>query len=241
MKKMVMTMFSFALVFVLTAAAGGTSKVEAATNKEYLEISKNVLYYGEVKDGMPHGKGTMTWYQTKSYAGDWVNGKRNGLGKYVANSTSDRKETKITYDGAWKNDQKVGNGALFTRVTDFDGEVEYHKIQFGTFANDRFAAGYSVAHSEKDPVYSFNYKDANLNLQIMGTNVNMKDAWKNGKFTTIQYMKGDVAKHYAVKFNENPSLVKQNKATLEFLKKLQTQINPHLVKFEALAKRVPLA
>jgi hypothetical protein len=54
-------------------------------------------------------------------------------------------------------------------------------------------------------------------------------------------MKGKVIKHYSVTFDENPSLVKQNKATLKYLQGLQTQINPYLIKFESLSKRVPLA
>ncbi|MGO4545609.1 hypothetical protein AB4Z29_12480 [Paenibacillus sp. 2TAB23] len=240
MKKTVMMLLSFALVFVLTVG-GVASKVEAGAQKEFLQISKYENYYGQVKDGQPHGKGTMTWYSTKSYSGDWVNGKRTGTGTYVNKYKEDSKDIVITYNGEWKNDIKVGNGSLNTKITDYLGVVEYHKIQFGTFANDIFAAGYSVAHKKADPIYSYNYKDAKMNLQITGTNVNMKDAWKTGKFPLIQYKKGNVMKHYSIAFNENPSLIKQNKATLAYLKNLQAQINPHLVKFEALSKRVPLA
>ncbi|WP_138752090.1 hypothetical protein [Paenibacillus sinopodophylli] len=241
MKKTVMMLFSFALVFILTAGAGGAPSAEAATNKQFLFISTNQSYYGELKDGQPHGKGTMSWYSSKTYSGDWVNGKRTGQGTYVNRYKEDDNSIVVTYSGQWKNDLKVGNGSLNTKITNVLGKVEYHKIQFGTFANDRFAAGYSVAHTKSEPAYSYNYKDASLNLQISGTNVNMKDAWKNGKFPLIQYTKGNVSKHYSVAFDENPSLVKQNKATLTYLKNLQSQINPHLVKFEALAKRVPLS
>ncbi|CAM4467089.1 hypothetical protein FHS16_003206 [Paenibacillus endophyticus] len=240
MKKTVMMLFSFALVFVLTAG-GGAAKVEAGAKKEFLQISKYENYYGQLKDGKPHGKGTMSWYSTKSYSGDWVNGKRTGTGTYVNKYKEDSKDFVITYSGEWKNDIKVGNGSLNTKITNINGVVDYHKIQFGTFANDIFAAGYSVAHTKANPVYSYNYKDAKMNLQITGTNVNMKDAWKTGKFPLIQYKKGNVIKHYSVAFNENPSLIKSNKATLVYLKNLQSQINPHLVKFEALSKRVPLA
>jgi len=239
MKKMGLLMLSLFLVFVVSAGASGGSTVEAAAKKEFLEISKNVVYYGQLKNGKPHGKGTMSWYQTKSYSGDWVDGKRSGFGKFVSRSTSEG--TEITYDGAWKNDLKAGNGSLYTKITSSDGIVQSHKIQFGQFTNDKFTAGYSVLHVKEAAAYSFNYKDATMNLQVIGTNVKMKEAWKNGTFSTIQYMKGKVMKHYAVAFNENPSLVKQNKATLKYLQGIQSQVNTHLIKFESLAKRVPLA
>ncbi|WP_054027757.1 hypothetical protein [Bacillus sp. FJAT-28004] len=238
MKKLSFLMLSLVLVFVVITAASGGTTVEAAAKKEFLEISKNVVYYGQLKNGKPHGKGTMSWYQSKTYSGDWVDGKRSGLGKFVSSSSDG---IKITYDGAWKNDQKAGNGSLNTKITNSLGVVQSHKIQFGQFANDRFTAGYSVLHVKDDPAYSFNYKDAKMNLQLLGTNVKMKETWKNGKFHTIQYMKGKVIKHYSVTFDENPSLVKQNKATLKYLQGLQTQINPYLIKFESLSKRVPLA
>jgi hypothetical protein len=240
MKKTVYLVLSMALAFVLTAGAWGAPTAEAAAKKEYLQVAKNVIYYGELKNGQPHGKGTMTWFSTKSYAGDWVNGKRSGVGKYVNKYISDGKDMLVTYDGEWKNDLKSGNGALTTKITGFDNTVEYHKIQSGTFATDRFVFGFSVAHSDGVQPYSFNYKDAKMNLQIFGTNVNMKQAWKNGEFHTIQYSKGKVIKHYSIDFNENPSLVKQNKATLQYLKGIQSEINTHLDKLERLAARVPL-
>ncbi|MFB5267818.1 hypothetical protein ACE41H_13640 [Paenibacillus enshidis] len=43
----------------------------------------NAVYYGEVKDGKPHGKGTMKWSNDKSYSGNWVAGQRSGSGKCV--------------------------------------------------------------------------------------------------------------------------------------------------------------
>jgi hypothetical protein len=240
MRKSVYLVISLALVFIFTAAAGGTTTVEAATEKVYREISKNVTYYGQMKDGKPHGKGTMTWYATKTYSGDWVNGKRTGSGKYVNKYKSDNKDYVVTYDGQWKDDLKSGNGTLLTKIMGRDETVEYHKIQFGTFTSDRFATGYSVAHSTGDQPYSFNYKDTKMNLQIFGTNVNMKQAWKDGKFHTIQYTKGKVMKHYSVTFDENPSLVKQNKTVLTYLKGLQSDVNPYLEKLERLSARVPL-
>jgi len=239
MKKLSFLMLSFLLVFVVASGASGGTTANAAAKKEFLEISKNVVYYGQLKNGKPHGKGTMSWYQSKTYSGDWVDGKRTGLGKFVSKSTSEGIET--TYDGAWKNDQKSGNGSLNTKIINSEGVVQSHKIQYGQFVNDRFTAGYSVLHVKDDPAYSFNYKDAKLNLQLLGTNVKMKETFKNGKFHTIQYMKGKVMKHYSVTFNENPSLVKQNKATLVYLQGLQSQINPYLIKFESLSKRVPLS
>ncbi|WP_082197916.1 hypothetical protein [Bacillus sp. FJAT-26390] len=246
MKKVTFYAFSLILAFVFTTSAWGASTASAAAKKEYLVISKNVLYFGQLKNGKPHGKGTMTWYQTKTYSGDWVDGKRTGNGKYVnkykTDFKNDNKEYVLTYDGQWKNDLKVGSGSYFTKVIDHNGKVESHKIQYGTFANDRFVAGYSVAHSLADQPYSFNYKDSKLNLQLFGTNVGMRKVWKDGKFDTIQYTKGAVKKNYSAALNSSPSasIVKKNKAVLKSLQGMQAEINPYLDKLERLSKQVPL-
>ncbi|WP_053375330.1 hypothetical protein [Paenibacillus sp. FJAT-27812] len=242
MKKVTFYAFSLILAFVFTTSAWGASTASAAAKKEYLVISENVFYYGQLKNGKPNGKGTMTWYPSKTYSGDWVDGKRTGKGKFVYRYKSDRNDFVITYDGEWKNDLKVGNGSYFTKVADHNGKVESHKVQFGTFNNDRFAAGFSVAHSVGDIPYSFNYKDSRVNLQLFGTNANMKKVWKEGKFDTIQYTKDGVTKEYKASLNQNydPSTVKKNKAVLKSLQGMQAEINPYLDKLERLSKQVPL-
>ena len=47
-----------------------------------LELIDGNWYYGELLDGVPHGRGTMT-YLTGSFVGNWVHGKRCGEGAEV--------------------------------------------------------------------------------------------------------------------------------------------------------------
>lgn len=234
-------LLSLAIAFVFGTASLGTDTAHAASKKEYLKISDQVIYYGQLKDGKPNGRGTMTWNMQKSYSGDWVDGKRTGTGKYVNNYTIDGKVFLITYNGAWKDDLKVGSGTYIVKTSDSNGAVASHKIQSGTFSNDQFVAGYSVAHSTADPPYSFNYKDSKLFIQLNGSNHNMQEAWKNGEFVTMQYKKGQVLKHYSPLFNDNPSMVKQNKQVLKYLQGIQPEIKSYLDKFQQLSKQVPLS
>lgn len=60
------------------------TQTEAATKKVSLKLSSGATYYGEVKNGKPNGKGTAKWGESKLYSGDWVDGKRQGQGKYSA-------------------------------------------------------------------------------------------------------------------------------------------------------------
>ncbi|GMI40686.1 hypothetical protein TrCOL_g11824 [Triparma columacea] len=89
-------------------------------------------YTGEVKDGLRHGKGTfVSPDQVTTYDGDWVSGKREGLGtiyydedkavyykgQWVANQRSGKGlvvyPSGNTYDGEWKANRKNGKGEMF--------------------------------------------------------------------------------------------------------------------------------
>jgi len=53
------------------------------------------VYEGETKNGIPQGKGKMTWTDEDGdkdvYEGDWVNGKKHGKGKYTwANEVAEK-------------------------------------------------------------------------------------------------------------------------------------------------------
>ncbi|ASA25641.1 hypothetical protein B9T62_35870 [Paenibacillus donghaensis] len=59
-------------------------KSEASGSNVTLKLPNGASYYGEVKNGKPSGKGTMIWSKSKSYSGEWIEGKRSGYGKYIS-------------------------------------------------------------------------------------------------------------------------------------------------------------
>ncbi|GHU16677.1 2-isopropylmalate synthase [Alphaproteobacteria bacterium] len=61
-------------------------------------------YTGQVRNGLPHGKGKMDYPSTgSSYDGNWSDGWRHGTGK-LANSD------RYSYEGDWKEGSKDGSG-----------------------------------------------------------------------------------------------------------------------------------
>jgi len=81
-------------------------------------------YNGELKNGIPHGSGTLTDTDdygniTIIYKGEWKNGKRHGYG--VATSTFGDQ-----YIGEWRNNHRHGTGSSkMTNSYDYTGEWEY--------------------------------------------------------------------------------------------------------------------
>jgi hypothetical protein len=57
-------------------------------------------YEGQFTKGLPNGYGTYTWAGGNVYTGDWINGKRHGIGKYTM-----KKETGDSIqNGLWQQD-----------------------------------------------------------------------------------------------------------------------------------------
>ncbi len=61
-------------------------------------------YTGLFRKGFPNGKGTYKWSTGQSYDGDWLMGKREGVGEY--HYTLEGKEA--IQSGVWKNDRYLG-------------------------------------------------------------------------------------------------------------------------------------
>lgn len=92
----------------------GSFKFSFPTNVE--GVTGDSSYSGGLLNGVPHGKGTLTIQNgarepfSTSYSGDFVNGKKEGLGK-AENQFSG--ETEV-YEGEWKNDLRQGKGKLIS-------------------------------------------------------------------------------------------------------------------------------
>ncbi len=65
-------------------------------------------YVGNWKQGMEHGKGTMTLSNGSSYTGDYVNDEKHGYGVYIWGGETDWAGDK--YEGQWEHGSRTGTG-----------------------------------------------------------------------------------------------------------------------------------
>ena len=103
---------------------------------EKIEFENGDVYEGEIKDGKPHGKGTMQFNNEWGtiYVGDWVNGVRTGQGTSI-------KKNGNRYVGEFLNDELHGKGFLIDEGTVFEGEfVNGYAPKIPT----RFDTGHSI-------------------------------------------------------------------------------------------------
>ena len=93
--------------------------------KKTQDFISDGIYKGQMKNGVPHGKGTYTSkFETKSrkinkyfYNGDWVNGKKHGKGEHVYHLPT----YFIKFKGTYKNDLPHGHGVLIMK---YEGKLE---------------------------------------------------------------------------------------------------------------------
>lgn len=72
-----------------------------------------LIYEGEIKDGVPHGFGVMTYRNGATYAGQWTRGRKQGLGVW-------RTSNGARYEGEWVGEAYQGAGVFWNA----DGSVE---------------------------------------------------------------------------------------------------------------------
>jgi len=60
-------------------------------------------YVGELQNGKPHGKGSITYENEEIYDGEWKEGLKEGKGTLTSPDGS-------KYEGEWKNDKMEGQG-----------------------------------------------------------------------------------------------------------------------------------
>lgn len=242
MKKIIALSVTLTLSASLIAAslAPLPGSVDAASAKEWIQISERTSYYGEAANGQPNGRGTIKWGNGKQYSGEFMNGKRTGNGKYINEYQVDGETHKVVYTGRWNNDKMDGEGTLTHKVTLPDGSVRWNQIQKGTFQAGVFQSGYDVIHAVADPDYSFTYKKGQESLEIMGFNQNMKQAWAAGTMFSVHYKNGNINKKSSIFPANSAAEQRQNDAAIRYFKSIQSKVNPHLEQFEALSKQVPL-
>jgi len=73
---------------------------------------QNGIYTGEVKDGLPHGNGTLKIDDSETFVGSWKEGKRHGAGHHsrISRHDYDGLETALVYHqyGIWTDDVLSG-------------------------------------------------------------------------------------------------------------------------------------
>jgi hypothetical protein len=93
--------------------------------KKTPDFTSDGIYKGQMKNGVPHGKGTYTSkFETKSrkknkyfYKGDWVNGKKHGKAEHAYHLPT----YAVTFKGTYKNDLPHGHGVLIMK---YKGKLE---------------------------------------------------------------------------------------------------------------------
>eukprot|EP00092_Neocalanus_flemingeri_P012921 GFUD01013920.1.p2 GENE.GFUD01013920.1~~GFUD01013920.1.p2 ORF type:complete len:203 (+),score=71.69 GFUD01013920.1:103-711(+) len=76
-----------------------------------------LCYDGEWKNKAAAGYGVMKWQNGDRYEGDWVEGLRQGKGKYISKSTGGK------YEGEYTSDLKQGKGKYtFSNGDWYDGQ-----------------------------------------------------------------------------------------------------------------------
>ena len=109
------------------------------------------VYEGGFKDGMKHGKGTLTTRNNRSYEGDWENDKPHGFGINTFPNgkvyTGNFDKGKPVGDGQWTySDGRTYYGTWINgEFKNKDSDLEIHKYKFITFVINAFVIGAMLA------------------------------------------------------------------------------------------------
>ncbi len=105
-------------------------------------------YVGDTKGGLPHGRGTLTYFEGPTYSGDFYEGKRHGKGIWMHQDGT-------TYDGEWKNDLYHGRGIL---------EIPFHFSYEGEFVEGK-KEGFGIQTWAEGNRYEGNWHDDQMHGQ----------------------------------------------------------------------------
>ena len=152
------------------------SKMYAKMNKNFedLKINKdknqelvnhNGRFYGQVINGLPEGKGVMTYNDGDKYEGEWKNAKFEGRGIYTWNN-GDR------YIGDFKNGLKDGKGIMYWKDGDrYEGDfrndkregkgIFYFNNEF-SFNGDRYEGDWRNGKKEGKGIYYYHNGDREM-------------------------------------------------------------------------------
>jgi hypothetical protein len=130
------------------------------TNIQTIHRPNGAIYKGETKDGLPHGRGVMTYKNGERYEGEFFEGSKHGKGKYYYIKGE-------LYIGDWKDNVKDGFGQYFyengTRYTgEFQNNMKNGKGRLdeedgtyyeGTISISQFAGVFHMNNKDKYGIY----------------------------------------------------------------------------------------
>ena len=171
-----------------------TTQSKKKVIKKY--IFEDGEYEGEIRDGLPHGKGIFKYKNGDEYKGEFKNGLFDGNGEHTTKSGE-------KYFGEFKNGKREGNGTCKFR----NGE-SYE----GCWKDDKRDGKGKYSFSNGDN-YNGEFKEDMFNGQgtMFYSNGNKTiGMWKNNKRNGIEFLfnnKGEIFFH----FNENNILIQEKK------------------------------
>jgi hypothetical protein len=148
----------------------------STTAQQSLSLSDG-QYVGDVKDGVPHGRGKLTYYPgevRKKYEGQWENGQFHGRG-ILKFSNGDQ------FEGQWENGLQHGEGLrTLANGTKYEGSFERgnrHGKGTCNYANgDTYVGDWENDKFHGIGTYTYTNKDPSMN-QTTGEYVG---EWQNG-------------------------------------------------------------
>ena len=81
------------------------SQISAIKDKAVISTNDNATYEGEMKDGLPDGKGKEVYKNGEEYVGQFLRGKKHGFGIYY-------KPGQYRYSGNFLNNKRNGYGVV---------------------------------------------------------------------------------------------------------------------------------
>ncbi len=108
-----------ALILLTLTGCGSRNKPAApASAPDFTMGDKELLYEGDKKGDVVHGKGSLYLGKEKVYGGEFVEGLIEGQGKLYDNG-------KVKYEGQFKNNKALGKGILYNDQEEpvYQGEI----------------------------------------------------------------------------------------------------------------------
>ncbi len=87
------------------------------------KLSDGSVYTGDLRNGIPHGKGKIVYKSGDTYEGDFVDGVCHGKGKYIWKADGS------VYEGDWLNGERTGKGVFTWSLGDkYEGDFVNAKL-----------------------------------------------------------------------------------------------------------------